>query len=348
MGIYKRGKVYWVRWVEDGERHRKSLGTKSRREAEILFEQLTGKSSPRDISPRDTSPPRILLREVLKLWLKHQTSRCKPKSIRIYETACKRFTMSFGDRRPEEITTLLVEQFQDKLLMVGLSPRTINHQIGIALSAIKWAHDRELIDTAPPKWKPLKIRVKHSRKYLTTSELKKLMEKMCLPRWKRLEPVIMLALYAGLRQQEIVWLTWEDVDLEDGWLHIRSKRNWSPKSSSSERSIPIAIELALYLNDKPRVCSRWVAPQSPGNQWCRQHLGAKTRRLFKEAGVDDGGPHTLHRLRGTCATNILRGGGDLQSLKEILGHQNLTTTAGYLEATSESKRRAMGGLSFSS
>jgi integrase len=153
------------------------------------------------------------MQEILKLWLKHQTPRCKPHSIRMYKTACKRLTISFGDLRPEEINTLLIEKFQDKLLMVGLSPRTINFQVGIALSAIRWAHDRELIEHGPPKSKPLKVRVNHSRKSLTASELKKLMAKLREPRWERLTPFVMIALYAGLRQQEIAWLTWEDVDL---------------------------------------------------------------------------------------------------------------------------------------
>ena len=155
----------------------------------------------------------------------------------------------------------------------------------------------------------------------------------------------MIALYAGLRQQEIAWLTWEDVDLVEGWIHVRSKKTWSPKSLASERSVPIADELAAYLTNTPRTCRRWVAPLIQ-KRWQSQHLGAETRRLFKAAGVDDGGPHTLHRLRGTFATTVLRGGGDLESLRQVLGHSALSVTAGYLEATSESKRRAVAGLSF--
>ena len=103
----------------------------------------------------------------------------------------------------------------------------------------------------------------------------------------------------------------------------------------------------LDANAAPRTCRRWVAPQSPGVQWCRRHLSAETRRLFRTAGVDDGGPHTLHRLRGTFATTVLRGGGDLESLREVLGHSVLSVTAGYLSATSESKRRAVQGVRFS-
>ena len=156
----------------------------------------------------------------------------------------------------------------------------------------------------------------------------------------------MLALYVGLRQQEIAWLTWKDVDLGEGWIHVRSKRGWSPKSASSERSVPIADELLKHLKSQART-GKWVAPQSPGTQWCRRHLSSESRKLFKVAGVDDGGPHTLHRLRGTFATMVLRGEGDLESLREVLGHSVLSVTAEYFAATSKSKRRAVQGLRFS-
>ena len=335
MGIYRRGDVYWARWVDaDGKQRRRSLRTKDHREAGQRYEELTEKATS------------LTVRDVLSRWIRYQTARCKPRSVHLYKIVRKRFSLVWGDLRPEQLTTVVVEEFQESALLAGLSPRTINHQMGIALSALKWAADRGLIDTNPPKWKRLKVSGSHARKYLSASELAQLLATAREPRWQRLEVVVMLALYAGLRQQEIAWLTWEDMDLVEGWLHVRAKKGWSPKSATSERSIPIADDLAEYLTDARRTCRRWVAPQSPGTQWCRRHLGAETRRLFQAAGVDDGGPHTLHRLRGTFATKVLRGGGDLESLRELLGHSLLAVTAGYLSATSESKRRAIGGVRF--
>ncbi len=334
MGIYRRGNVYWARWLKDGKARRKSLGTKDRAEAEQRFAELT--RSAQDLRVRD----------ILRRWLAYQTPRCKPRSVHIYKIVAKRFSIVWGGLRPADVNTRVVEDFQDSALLAGLKPRTINHQIGLALAALKWAAERGLTDASPPKWKRLKMNGTGARKYLTPSEVEKLLATAREPRWARLEVVLMLALYAGLRQQEIAWLTWEDVDLEDGWIYVRPKRGWSPKSATSERAIPIADQLGSYLGEARRACQRWVAPQSSGVLWCRRHLGAESRRLFQAAGVDDGGPHTLHRLRGTFATTVLRGGADLESLREVLGHSSLTVTAGYLSATSESKRRAVRQLNF--
>jgi site-specific recombinase XerD len=333
VGIYRRGKVYWARWVEDGKRQRRSLGTTDRRQAERMYEEIKQEGT------------RLKVREVLARWLQFKAARCKPRSVHLYKIVRKRFSLVWGDLRPNEITTLKVEEFQESALRAGLSPRTINHYIENFVSALKWAHERSLIDTTPPRYNRLKVDNTAARKYLNASEVAKLLDIAREPRWQRMEIVVMLGLYAGLRAAEIAWLAWEDVDLAVGWIHIRSKRGWSPKSASSIRSIPIADDLADYLSNTRR-CQLWVAPQSPGTRWCRRHLAAESRRLFKAAGVDDGGPHTLHRLRGTFATTVLRGGGDLESLREVLGHATLSVTAGYLAATSESKRRAIEGVHF--
>ena len=132
-----------------------------------------------------------------------------------------------------------------------------------------------------------------------------------------------------------------------GWISSAGGDRWSPKPVASERAVPVADDLHAYLSTAPRAYRRRVAPQSPGVQWCRRHLGADSRKLFPTADVDDGGPHTLHRLRpGTFATTVLRAGGDLESLRELLGHSVLAITAGYLSATSQSKRRAVDHLRF--
>ena len=283
------------------------------------------------------------MRQVLSEWLKYQTPRAKPQSVKVYSIVRKRFTLVWGNLRPEEITTQLIEDYQERALRIGLHPRTINYQIGFALAAIRWAHERDLSDVLPPKWKRLKLRGDRMQKYLSAPEIERLLKKVEERRFKRLEPAIMLALYAGLRQGEIVWLTWNDVDLDEGWLHVQAKKGWSPKSASSERSIPLTDELARYLDRAPRV-NRWVAPQNARTKWDPRNLGLQIRRLFSAAKVNDGGRHKLHRLRGTFATLVLRGGGDLESLREILGHSALSVTAGYLTATSESKRRAVQGV----
>ena len=352
MRIYRRGQTWWADFTRGGERLRQSLGTRDRSEAERVAKVLA-----RAISPvRVVAPPPLVskprgskangtpsVRQVLRRWLSYQEPRRKPNSLHAYRIVVKRFSMVWGDLRADEVTRERIEEFQETALQLGLSPRTINHQLGLAIAALRWAHERDLVDTPPPHWKRLHVRGSRSRKYLTTTEMAKLFRSLKKPTFSRLTPVVMLAAYAGLRRGEIIWLEWSDVDLDEGWLHVRAKRGWSPKTNASERSIPLTEELLAYLKG-PRPSDRWVAPFGRGAQWNRRHLGINIRRLFKSAGIDDGGPHTLHRLRGTFATEVLRTSGDLRSLQAMLGHGNLAVTSIYLSEVDEHKRTAVRGL----
>jgi integrase len=54
---------------------------------------------------------------------------------------------------------------------------------------------------------------------LTATEMGRLFAKLDDARFTRLRPVVMLAAYAGLRVGEIIALRWQDVDLDDAWIH---------------------------------------------------------------------------------------------------------------------------------
>jgi len=76
----------------------------------------------------------------------------------------------------------------------------------------------------------------------------------------------------------------------------------------------------------------------------RRHVAHVLREEPVVAFGVPGSRHRLHLIRGTFATLVLRNGGDLESLRDILGHSDVKTTAGYLAATAQSKRRAVAGL----
>ncbi len=329
MGLYKRGKTYWARWTEGGEIRRQSLETADPQEAERRF--------------RDLRTDRVTVREVLKRWVAYQKPRRKARSLHAYRIAQRRFTMMWGDLLSREVTRRTIEEAQDAMLAAKLSPTTINHQIGLAIAALRWAHERDLVDAPPPKWKRLDVKGRSPRKYLTATEMRHLFAALDDSKFVRLRPVVMLAAYAGLRMGEIIALRWQDVDLDAGWIHVRPRKDWSPKTAASERSVPLTEELLAFLS-APRVCRTWVAPRAPGTQWNRRHLGTNVRRLFDSAEIYGEGPHTLHRLRGTFATEVLRSSGDLRSLQAMLGHANLSVTSVYLAEVDEHKRAAVRGL----
>ena len=357
MGLYRRGKTWYGRWVVDGRVRRKALST-DRPEAEQMLQQWiqrTGSNGPRERCWRgaggqqmDQRHVSLTLRELLQRWLQHQSvaHHNKPRSLETFEIAVRRFTRLWGDRAAEDFPKQEIEAWKATRLR-KVSPVTVNNDLRRLRAALRWAQRENLVRDIP---RVVAIRTTKHRipKTLTDDEIAAVLRTTRVDHvGATMQVVVKLALHCGLRRDELRWLTFADLDLSNGWVNVVEKPGWSPKSNA-ERAIPISENFAEWLKTyrdrlpHARGCD-WVCQQNEqtGQQWNLRQLSQVAKELFIEAGVYCAGQHTLHRLRSTYATRVLRTGGDLESLRSILGHADLATTSLYLSASSESKRRAI-------
>jgi len=72
-------------------------------------------------------------------------------------------------------------------------------------------------------------------------------------------------------------------------------------------------------------------------------LSKWARELFKAVKIDqDFG--TLHRLRHSFGTRLLHAGVDIETVRDLMGHADISTTARYLSTTDPRKRAAVAAL----
>lgn len=150
---------------------------------------------------------------------------------------------------------------------------------------------------------------------------------------------IYLALTAGLKQGEICALTWQDIDLEHGYIHIRGSqgyiyavngeaREWRRKteaeSNAQPRDIPLADEQIAFLKPiiqghRPEllVLSNSETPMHP--RTLRQYLTT----LLKKQNLP---PVTFRDLRHTFAVRCLEAGVDFVTLAQLLGNDSVAAT----------------------
>ncbi len=132
---------------------------------------------------------------------------------------------------------------------------------------------------------------------------------------------------AGLRVTELLTLTPESVNLQEGWVRVLGK-------GAKERLVPVHPRalgaLQVYLQERGR---RFKAPDPElflgrsGRKLSRVQFWRVLRALGARAGLKtDVHPHLL---RHTFATHMLEGGADLRSVQEMLGHADLSTTQIY-------------------
>jgi integrase len=163
------------------------------------------------------------------------------------------------------------------------------------------------------------------------------------------------ALLQGMRQGECLGLTWDNVDLENRRIWIRTEllritgkglKMTPPKSATSLRSIPMLEPVAFLLEAMPRTgefvfYGRATDPRKDWGLW---------KALLVKAGVCDkdmaeGDMPALHAARGTTASLLHEAGVPDKIIAEILGHSSVQITRqAYIHGNEDRHRQAMQSL----
>ena len=147
---------------------------------------------------------------------------------------------------------------------------------------------------------------------------------------------ILWLLYAtGMRASELVGLKIPDLNVRLGVVRAMGK-------GSKERIIPVADEaiavVETYLRDYRSSLRQDNDPGSlflsrTGRKLIRQDVFRIVCKYVRRSGL--GGRVTPHTLRHSFATQLLRGGADLRSVQEMLGHADIATTQIYTHVDAE-------------
>jgi integrase/recombinase XerD len=132
----------------------------------------------------------------------------------------------------------------------------------------------------------------------------------------------------GLRVSEAVELCLENIFIKEGLIRVLGK-------GSKERLIPLGEEaefwLRRYLSEtrnllvKPGKRNTSLFLNNRGDGLSRKGMWKRFKEIALKAGVEG----NIHTLRHSFATHLLRGGADLRSVQELLGHSDISTTQIY-------------------
>ena len=150
--------------------------------------------------------------------------------------------------------------------------------------------------------------------------------------------LILLAFYStGMRLSELTGLALDDVDCKQNQVRVTGKRNKQrviPFGSEMMSSIRSYLAMRHAMLMEKGIVSNWFfvseksggrMPDSKVRQIVQAYLGQVTTLRKKS-------PHVL---RHSFATSMLNHRADLQSVKELLGHERLSTTEIYTHTTFE-------------
>jgi integrase/recombinase XerC len=232
-----------------------------------------------------------------------------------------------------DISHLFIRSWLSELMGQGISARSVARKVSSLRSFYRFMLREEAIVTnpmtriqAPKVEKKLPVFIEErAMKELFATELGQPENKTAFETLQ--EHLILLTYYTtGMRLSELIGLKETDLDLFRMQLKVLGKRN-------KERIIPITRELCEVLGEfmalkrkEGIVASHLFCLLSGAPLYPKKIYLLVKERLSMVTTLQKRSPHVL---RHTFATHMLNNGADLNTIKELLGHANLSATQVY-------------------
>lgn len=229
-----------------------------------------------------------------------------------------------------------VRMWLASMMARGEKSTTVNRRLSTLRSYYRYLAGRGIIGSSPVQGVKGPKNSKPLPHFVREDEMDEILDRACLGNgFDAVRNNCIMAVFyeCGLRLAELIGLNVNDVDLEQRQLKVTGKRD-------KQRVIPFGLELKRKLENYLEAREHAVSPcetavfvNAKGQRISRQSVYRMVRNtLTQHSGVDKKSPHVL---RHTFATSMLNEGAQLGAVKELLGHESLSTTQIYVHATFE-------------
>ena len=282
-------------------------------------------------------------------YLRYELNRSQ-YTVNVYMADLRRFASWYAEDTHIPFSVAAVEQRHVRAWLAqrareGCSPRSLR-RFASSLAAFFRYHQRlgtisrnPCQDLKLPKMSsalPTPVREEEMERLLAADTIAPPAE-TSLERFSRLRGALIIELlYAtGMRRAEIISLNDIDISPAQCTLKVRGKRG-------KERILPLAPQLLQHIDEYRAARDVIFAAPGPllvGNRGKRLNFNSIASIVKIELGSTHVSRKSPHTLRHTFATAMLRGGADLRTLKELLGHSSLATTQIYTHLSVEELKK---------
>lgn len=241
----------------------------------------------------------------------------------------------------ESVDADVVRSWVEQMMDRGNRPTSVRRRLSAVRSFYKYGMKRGLVDrdpahavVGPKKTKPLP-------QFVREKDMARLLDDV---EWDynnykdvRARTLLLLFYETGLRVSELVSLNDETIDAINMQLKVTGKRN-------KQRIVPFGNELLTALRQYMQLRDATVARKESGlflTERGRRMSVEQVRTVVREklGLVTTMKKRSPHVLRHSFATAMLNNGAGLESVKQLLGHERLTTTEIYTHTTFEQLKK---------
>ena len=339
-----------------GKLIRKSVYGKTQKEVRLALSKIVSEMD----SGTYAEPSKMKVSQWLDEWLASYTMNSKPATRSAYEEHIRvHIKPSLGDIPLKQLSTRDIQQLYTNLLKEReLSPKTVRNIHGVLHRTLEQAKLLGYIRVNPAD---AAVTPRVEKKQVETLDAEDIGKFLAAIRGTKYEYPLFVAVFTGLRQGELLGLTWDCVDFEHGMLLINKQHNrvkgdtefrFASLKNDKARVLTAADEVMEVLKLQKERQTAWAAAlgdgwSNPDNLVFTTEFGRYINNKvlyqnFKRIMKKLGNPNLrFHDLRHTYAVNNLRAGDDIKTLQENLGHATASfTLSTYAHATPGMKRES--------
>ena len=153
---------------------------------------------------------------------------------------------------------------------------------------------------------------------------------------RRDSAIILIMYHSGLRVSEVCSLNLSDINFSQRQILVKGK-------GGNERIVPTTFRCVSYVrkyieSERPSGVD-YLFVKADGGRITRRAISCMLVSISTRAGIKQ---ITAHVLRRSCATSLMKRGVELDLVRDLLGHQHLSTTQAYLIIDNEHLKRTHG------
>ncbi len=245
---------------------------------------------------------------------------------------------AIGSKRLKDITIFDMENLKSKMDKKGKSPKTIQHILATIRQAFNRAINTDIFIGTNPVAKIKFQKLNNNRvRFLTEAEAEELLTEL-KGKSQQVHDMALLSLHTGMRASEIFRLSWKNINIEQGIIHVVDTKN--TESRYAYMSDPVKSMFKHNLSDKK---TGLIFPDTKGNQI--KAISNTFSRVVESLGLnadiaDDRDKVVFHTLRHSFASWQVQAGMDLYTLQKLMGHKSFQMVQRYAHLAPDNLKRA--------
>jgi integrase/recombinase XerC len=251
----------------------------------------------------------------------------RTKTVGKYKYIIKQFQLFINSEGLKYVSEFTPDHATKLYIQISSAkPKTVNGFLALVRAFFKEEVLKQHIIKSPMiHIKNLKVQ-KNKPEFYTEEELRKFFAQ---PMDASYRLAFKGLLHTGMRIEELANIHWSDIDFEKRLIRVQRKAGFEPKTSNSERAIPMTQTLIddLLASSANKKSATYVFTSVQGNKIRERNLLEVCKTIATSAGITSRA--FLHKFRHTFATHLVINRVPLERVQKLLGHSSINETLVY-------------------